>query len=201
LLLLCGCAGSVERWIVATRVHQGDDALARGNVKDAELSYQLALRVDPKDERAQAGFVAASAYLAQEQYQKGQFDDALVTLREAGAFDPQSVRIQALRAAVDQAKLKREIVISNYPTYTIAGQQIQRGYEELDLSNKTILKSLKRFNYSYDTQDLTKAIKQSYDLQLDVAKNVNRLIAYRQLVESGVPSEPAAAGGSLLPLP
>ena len=46
--LLTGCAGSIERWIVNTRVHQGDVALERGNARDAELAYRLALRVDPK---------------------------------------------------------------------------------------------------------------------------------------------------------
>lgn len=200
---LSGCAGPVERWIVDTRVHQGDEALARGNVGDAELSYRLALKVDPNDVRAQQGFVGAAAALAQVQFEKGDFDAAAVTLRDASAYDSQSVRLIALHAAIENAKLKREIVIGNYPTYELAGRQLQKAYLELNDANKVILKDLKRFDYTYDTQDLTKAVKASYDLQQDVARNLNRLVAYRQLVESGTPAQdqPATTGGSLLPLP
>ncbi len=204
IVATAGCAGPVERWIVDTRVHQGDDALARGNVADAELSYQLALKVDPTDLRAQAGFVGASSALAQLQFEKGDFDAAAGTINDAALYDPQSVRLIALKATIENAKLKREIVISNYPTYKLAGEQLQKAYLELNDSNKAILASLKRFNYTYDTQDLTKAIKASYDLQQDVQRDLNRLVAYRQLVQSGAPTKgegSTGASGSLLPLP
>lgn len=204
-LSLSGCAGSVQNWIVNTRVHQGDVALESGHVADAELAYRLALRVDPKDERARAGFIEAAAGLAQSLYTKGDFDDAIATIDDALKYDPQSVRLSALKASLDQAKLKREIVISNYPTYREAGVQIARAYEQLDITNKEILRDLKRFGYTYDPQDLTSAIKQSYALQLDLVKNTNRLISYRQVVQSGVPvSAPqgtSAGAASLLPLP
>jgi tetratricopeptide (TPR) repeat protein len=204
IAFLAGCAGPVERWIVDTRVHQGDAALEHENVQDAESAYQLALRIDPTDARARAGFVAAAAAYAQVQFEKGQLSDALATLNEAAKYDPQSVRVQALKAAIEQGKLNQEIVISNYPTYSTTGQQIEKAFADLDVSNKAIAKRLRRFNYTYDTQDLTKAIQDTYDLQQDVARNLNHLIAYRQLVESGVPAERAAAtgsSGSLLPLP
>ena len=204
---LAGCAGSIERWIVNTRVHQGDVALERGDARDALLAYQLALKVDPRDDRARAGFVTAAAGLAQTLYAKGDFEDAIATLREGLAIDPQSVRLAALGTTIDQAKLKREIVISNYPSYRDAGGQLQRAYAQLDAENKLLLKSLRRFGYTFDSDDLTDAIKRSYELQLDLAKNTNRLIVYRQLVTSGVPA-PESEGGqttstttSLLPLP
>jgi tetratricopeptide (TPR) repeat protein len=204
-LTLTGCAGSIERWIVNTRVHQGDVALDHGNVKDAELAYRLALRVDPRDEHARAGFVRASAGLAQSDYAKGDFDDALATIAEGLAVDSQSVRLAGLKTEIEQAKLKQEIVISNYPTYHAAGLQIARAYEELNAGNKLILRSLKRFGYTFDADDLTDAIKRSYDMQLDVVRNTNRLILYRQLVTSGIPenaSERTTTGTtSLLPLP
>jgi tetratricopeptide (TPR) repeat protein len=200
-----GCAGSIERWIVDTRVHQGDVAMENGNVRDAELAYRLALRVDPKDVRAQAGYVQAAAGLAQTEYGKGGFDDALATIREGLAIDPQSVRLDALKTEIETAKLKREIVISNYPSYHEAGAQIQQSYAQLDTINKQLLHSLKRFGYTFDADDLTDAIKRSYALELDLAKNTNRLIAYRQVVTSGAPSvEPENAAGattSLWPLP
>ncbi len=200
-----GCAGPVQQWIVDTRIRQGDVALADGNVRDAELSYKLALRVDATSERARAGLVESSSALAQAQYSKGDFEGALATISDGMKIDPTSVRLSALRSAIDAAKLKREIVISNYPTYSTAGAQITAAYAALNTSNKNILASLKRFSYTYDTNDLTDAIKKSYALEIDVARNTNRLITYRQVVSSGVPEAPGAAtatsGGSLLPLP
>jgi tetratricopeptide (TPR) repeat protein len=205
-LAATGCAGPVQQWIVNTRIHQGDAAVKRGNVRDAETSYRLALRVDPKNDRARAGFVNAAADLAQVEYEKGQFEDGLATLADAAKVDPQNVRVQGLRSTIEQAKLNREIVISNYPTYSLTGQQIQRSFESLDTQNKLVLKSLRRFDFTYDTQNLTKAIKQAYDLEDDMSKNLSRLIAYRQLVEAGIPASRAAGAGSsssssLLPLP
>lgn len=205
-ITLGGCAGPIRHWIVATRVHQGDVAMRDGALRDAVLAYRLALKVDPRDRRARDGFVAASAAIAHVLYTHGDFEDALATIRTALRYDPQSVRLQALRNAVEEAKLKQEIVISNYPTYRQAGADIQTSYAELGAVDKAILHSLHRFAYTYDTADLTAAIKQSYELQLDVAKLTNRLIVYRQLVESGIPSSGASEGapssrGSLLPLP
>jgi hypothetical protein len=115
------------------------------------------------------------------------------------------VRLQALRSQIDDARLKREIVLSNYPTYRAAGADLQAAYTALRAQNTLIVHSLHRFAYTYDTQDLTRAIEDSYELQRDIVKNTNRLIAYRQLVESGVPATEKAAAtavsGSLLPLP
>lgn len=203
-LSLCGCAGSVERWIVNTRVHQGEVALERGDVSDAVLSYRLALRVDPKDPRARGGYVRATAGLAQDQYARGDFDGATATIADGLRVDPESVRLAALKRTIDQARLKREIVISNYPSYREAGTSLARSYQQLDVTNKQILRSLKRFSYTFDDADLVDAIKRSYELQLDVVKNGNRLIGYRQLVTSGVPesaSEATPGTTSLLPLP
>jgi tetratricopeptide (TPR) repeat protein len=204
-LALCGCAGSIERWIVDTRVHQGDAALQRGNVKDASVSYQLALKIDPNDQHARAGFVAAAGLLAHTEYLHGDFDDALGAIDAGLKYDPSSVRLQALKTTIDEAKLQQEIVLSNYPTYRAAGTQIQVAYAQVDVANKEILKALKSFSYTFDTDNLTDAIKRSYELELDVVHNTNRLIAYRQLVTQGVPettkSATSAGAASLLPLP
>jgi tetratricopeptide (TPR) repeat protein len=203
--LLAGCASSIERWIVNTRVHQGDVALARGNAVDAELAFRLALRVDPQDAQARAGFVEAAAALARLEYAKGSFDDALATVDQGLTVDPQSVPLAALKATLEQAKLQREIVLSNYPTYRAAGVEIQHAYQQLNVTNALLLRNLRRFGYTFDTSDLTAAIKESYELQLELAKNTNRLILYRQLVTSGMPEAPAESttfgAASLLPLP
>lgn len=205
VLTLCGCAGSIEHWIVNTRVHQGDAAMERGNVRDAALAYELALRVDPKDERAQAGYVEAAAGLAKDEYANGDFEDAMATIAHGLTVDPQSVRLEGLRTTIEQARLKREIVISNYPTYGQSGLAIEKAYVQLDSINKLLLRSLHRFGYTFDANDLTDAIKRSYELQLEVAKNTNRLIVYRQLVTSGVPASTSTITSgnatSLLPLP
>ena len=204
-MLLAGCAGSVERWIVNTRVHQGDVALERGNARDAALAYRLALRVDPADPKARTGFVQAAEALARVQYDAGSFEDALATVDGGLAVDPQSAALTAVRATVEQAKLKREIVVSNYPTYRAAGVEIQHAYQRLDVTNALLLRNLRRFGHTFDADDLTAAIKGSYEMQLELAKDTNRLIVYRQLVTSGVPEEPAQTtnfgGASLLPLP
>ena len=206
IVLMTGCAGPIERWIVQTRVHQGDIALERQNAHDARIAFRLALRVNPKDATARAGFVAASIISATQLYEKGDFDDANAVIKEALSYNAQSIRLQALRDRITQAKLKREIVLSNYPTYAASGTQIATSYKSFASENLLILKSLKRFTYTYDTSDLKDAIKESYSLQLDLAKTTNRLIAYRQLVESGLPATSATSGtttggGSLLPLP
>jgi tetratricopeptide (TPR) repeat protein len=205
LLGSTGCASSIQQWIVSARVHQGALALERGNVRDAELAYRLALRVDPKDPRAQAGYVHAAAGLAQIQYSKGDFDSALATIHDGLAVDPQSVRLAALQRTIEEARLKREIVITNYPTYRETRLQLQRAYEQLNTTNKLLLASLKRFGYTFDASDLTTAIKRSYELQLDIVKNGNHLILYRQLVTSGVPTAGSTSTTpsttSLLPLP
>jgi tetratricopeptide (TPR) repeat protein len=205
LAALTGCAGRIERWIVDTRVHQGNVALVRGDARDAALAYRLALRVNPRDPQARSGFVQAAAEVARLQYSKGNFDDALATVNGGLAIDTQSAALAALKATVEQAKLKREIVLTNYPTYHAAGVDIQRAYAQLNATNALLLKSLKRFGYTFDADDLTAAIKRSYELQLELAKNTNRLIVYRQLVTSGAPEQPSASttfgAASLLPLP
>lgn len=204
-LLLTGCAGSIERWIVNTRVHQGDGALDRGNARDAALAYKLALHVDPYNSAARTGYVAAAVALARQEYDKGDFDDGLATVNAGLAVDPQSAPLAASKTTLESAKLKREIVVSNYPTYRVTGLELARAYQQLNAENVLVLRDLHHFAYTFDADDLTSAIKRSYELQLDIAKNTNRLIVYRQLVSSGVPETPSQTttfgAASLLPLP
>ncbi|HZV77285.1 MAG TPA: hypothetical protein VFF63_05990 [Candidatus Babeliales bacterium] len=203
--VLAGCAASIEHWIVNTRVHQGEVAMARGNARDAELAFRLALRVDPANAPARSGYVEAAAALARLEYAKGAFEDALATVDEGLSVDPESAPLAALKATLDQAKLQREIVIANYPTYRTAGLEIQRAYAQLNVTNALLVRNLKRFGYTFDTDELTAAIKRSYELELELTRNTNRLILYRQLVSSGVPETPSEGttfgAASLLPLP
>jgi len=204
---LSGCAGPIEQWILNTRVHQGDAALAQGSLSEAELAYRLALKIDPTDSRARTGFSLVTADIADSQFKAGRLDDALVTIAGAVKYDPQNVRLQSLRSEIEAAKIKREIIVSNYPTFKETGSQIARSYQLLRVMNQKITASLKKFNYNFNLTELTSAIRQSYALNLEVARNTNRLIAYRQLLEQGVPGAATAAEAgstrptSLLPLP
>jgi len=202
---LGGCAGGISQFIVSTRNHQGDLALESKNFTDAALAYELALRVAPDDAHARAGLARVQLNIAAEDYTLSKFDDALAALAVAAKYDPQSVRLAELRTEVEQARVKREIVLSNYPTYRETGLALRRSYGQLRSQSNTIVASLQRFGYSYDSAELVKAIRQSNALNAEVSKLTARLANYRQLVEAGSPerngSAPLAPAASLLPLP
>lgn len=199
-----GCASSVASWIVRTRNHQGDVALAHRNYPDASVAYQLALKIDPNNGHARAGLTNVQVRLAETFFSASKFEEAIDALAVAAKYSPTDDRVQGLRAEIEQAEIKRDIVVSNYPSYRITGTGIQRGYGQLRTQNAEILATLKRFDYTYDTADLSRAIRQSYVLNQEVTRLTNRLVQYRQLVESGLPEHGAAnlaPPASLLPLP
>jgi tetratricopeptide (TPR) repeat protein len=206
VLLTTGCATSVAHWIVQTRDRQGDIALGHKNYPDASVAYQLALKIDPKDKHAAAGLVSVQVRLAQTAFSSSKFDEAISALQIASKVSPHDERVEALRSQIEQAEIKRDIVVSNYPSYRETGLQIRRSYEGVKEQSAAISLALRRFNYTYDTGDLTKAIQLSYELNGDIARYTNRLVLFRQLVESGVPershaAESLAAPASVLPLP
>jgi len=201
-----GCATNVAQWIVSTRDHQGDVALQHFNYQDASVAYQLALKVDPKNEHAQAGLVSVQTQIAQTAFAASRFEDAIDALALAAKYSPAADRVLALRSQIEQAQIKRDIVVSNYPSFRETGASIRRSYDLLKEQSNAIALSLRKFNYTYDTAELTKAIRLSYELNADVVRYTNRLSQYRQLVESGVPEsskagENLAPPASLLPLP
>jgi hypothetical protein len=200
-----GCATSIKGWIVATRNRQGDVAVERSNFNDASLAYRLALSVAPNDEHARLGLTETQIQLAAADFRESKFDDALAALGIAARYDAQNARLAELRSEIEQAKIKRLIVFSNYPTYKENATVLKTAYQNLDAMNKRILTDLAQFNYTYDTENLSRAIRDTYELGLEVDRNRRRLIAYRELVESGVPANEASAAlpspASLLPLP
>jgi tetratricopeptide (TPR) repeat protein len=208
LLMLClvsatGCAQSVEGWIVRTRNNQGDRALEAHNLKDAALAYRLALQVNPRDPHARAGAVSVQLELAEQAYRSGRLGDAVNDLSIAEKIDPKNPSVMDLRQQLSEARLKREIVISNYPSYKTAGQDIIRSYTQLHGLNTAVINSLKRFQYSYDTVDLSRAIDMSYELSQEIKRNLARLERFRQVVETGTGegAESLTPPSSLLPLP
>ena len=205
VLTSSGCARSITQYIVATRNHQGDVAFEHKNPTDAALAYQLALRVDPKNEHARAGLAAVQLQIAAQLFVASKFDDALEALAVAAKYDPESVRLAELRSEIEQARVKREIVLSNYPTYRETGLGLRRSYAQLRVQSNAIVATLQRFDYTFDANELTKAIKASNVLSADVGRLTTRLTNYRQLVEAGSPDRsgatPLAPAASLLPLP
>jgi tetratricopeptide (TPR) repeat protein len=204
LITLSGCAGNIRDYIVTQRNEQGDRAIDAGNLKDAALAYRLALELLPGDDHARTGLASVQTQLAVSEFEAGKVDDALASLAVAAKYDPQSVRIAELRTQIDEAKLKQSIVISNYPAYRETGVQLRHSYESLRQLDNAIIVALQRFDYTYDSDHLTDAIRQSYTLDEEVNRLTNRLVNYRELVESGAPQHgqtPLAPAASLLPLP
>jgi tetratricopeptide (TPR) repeat protein len=199
-----GCASGISSWIVQTRNHQGDVALEHGNSADASIAYQLALRVDPHNAHARAGLVGVQARIAQILFTASKFDDAVKALDVANHYAPGDERVEALRAQIEQAEIKRDIVVSNYPTYRETGAALRRSFILLRTQAEDIATTLHRFDYTYDSNELSQAIRQSYELDSQVTRLTDRLIQYRQLVDSGVPESAdteIAPPASLLPLP
>ncbi|HEY5349025.1 MAG TPA: hypothetical protein VIJ64_04805 [Candidatus Lustribacter sp.] len=204
LLATTGCASSIASWIVRTRNHQGDLALKRGNSADASIAYQLALRVDPTDAHARTGLVGVQVRIAQQVFAASRFDDAVKALAVADRYAPRDARIEALRAQIEQAEIKRDIVVSNYPSYRETGAGLRRSFTQLRTQAGQIAAALHRFDYTYDSNELSQAIRQSYEFDSQVTRLTDRLIQYRQLVDSGVPERAdtaIASPASLLPLP
>jgi hypothetical protein len=199
-----GCASSISNWIVQTRNHQGDVALVHGNSADASTAFQLALRVQPRNAHARAGLVGVQARIAQQLFTASRFEDAVKALDLANHYAPGDPRIEALRAQIEQAEIKRDIVVSNYPSYRQTGAGLRRSFVLLRTQAQEIAATLHRFDYTYDSNELSQAIRQSYELDSQVTRLTDRLIQYRQLVDSGVPENAGAAvapAASLLPLP
>jgi tetratricopeptide (TPR) repeat protein len=201
-----GCAGGIGETIVATRNHQGDLALEYKNYTDAATAYKLALQLSPDDAHARAGLADVQLRIADELYQNSKFDEALAALAVAAKYDPESVRLAALRSEIDDARLRREIVVSNYPTYRETAIAIRRSYQQLNTQNYEVVAAIQRFDYTFDSAQLAKAIRNSYELNQEVTRLTQRLISFRQLVESGATpagtaETPATSAASLLPLP
>jgi hypothetical protein len=200
-----GCATDVARWIVQTRNHQGDVALEHNNDLDAAEAYQLALKVAPHDEHARQGFVRVQLRLAENLFTLSKLEDAITAVALAAKYSPDDPRIAAMRSQIEQAEIKRDIVVSNFPSYKETSTNIRRSFAAVKRSTEEIGKEIARFEYTYDTGDLTRAIRLSLELNAEIARNTTRLINLRQLAESGAPesnsSESLAPPASLLPLP
>ncbi len=105
------------------RNHQGDVSLQHGNYPDASVAYQLALKIDPSNQHARDGLVNVQIRLAQTFFAASKFDDAIDALAVASRYSPGDDRVQSLRGEIEQAEIKRDIVVSNYPSYKVTGSR------------------------------------------------------------------------------
>lgn len=201
---LSGCAQSISHRIVDLRNAQGDAALAAPNLADAEKEYGLALALDPKNVHARAGLAKVLFLRAKADFAASKLDEASAEVTEAQRYAPNDASTLALANEIDQAKIRREIVIANYPLYGSITTTLKPAFKQIDATNKEIAKQVKVFSGDFDTVHLTKAIIESYDLEVEAHRLGLRLITYRGLVQSGAekPNAPAQAQApSLLPIP
>jgi tetratricopeptide (TPR) repeat protein len=200
-----GCSGgSVSRWLVDLRSSQGDSALASGNVSEALGEYDLALRLDPKNAHARAGLANALTLRARAEFTDSQLEAAAADIAKAHYYAPSDAVTQALAGQIEQAMLRREVVVANYPLYGSMATSITDSLKTIVSTNAQISKELKAFRADYDTNHLTKAIVESYDLEDEAHRATLRLISYRALVQSGAVNRQAAAAAdapNLLPIP
>src|SRR6201996_1936551 len=119
-----GCATTIAQWIVTERNHQGDVALAHRNFPDASVAYQLALKIDPTNAHARDGLTLVQIRLAQAFFAASKFEAAIDALAVASRYSPEDDRVQGLRSEIEQAEIKRDIVVSNYPSYKVTGQAL-----------------------------------------------------------------------------
>ncbi|MDQ6781798.1 MAG: hypothetical protein M3Z37_11685, partial [Candidatus Eremiobacteraeota bacterium] len=164
-LCLGGCAQSLTHWMVGVRSAQGDQALTRLNLKDAETEYALALALDPKNAHARTGLGKVLYLRAKEDFINSKLDDAEVAAQRALRYAPGDAATLALSNEIEAAKIRREIVISNYPLYGAIGSRLRPAFKSVTTTNAEIQKQLKAFASDYDTAHLTRAIILAADLQ------------------------------------
>src|SRR5580700_2055613 len=115
---ITGCSGgSVSRWLVDLRSSQGDSALASGNVAEALGEYDLALRLDPKNAHARAGLARALTLRARAEFTDSKLEEAAADIAKAHYYAPSDAVTQALAGQIEQATIRREVVVANYPLY------------------------------------------------------------------------------------
>lgn len=203
-LILTGCAGAMTSWLVNLRNSQGDSALANGKLVEAQKEYQLALALAPTDKHARAGLAQVLFQKASANFLAAKLDFAETEVRDALKYAPDDANAQALASEIEQAKIRRDIVIANYPAYASVGASIAASLKSVAATNKDIAKQVTAFGYDYDPTHLSKAIAEAYALQDELTRITQRLISYRTLVQAGVPKTQGlitTETPNLLPIP
>lgn len=205
LLSLTGCTSAFRDRIVDLRNAQADTALENHHIAEAENEYRLALGLSPNNEHARAGFVRAAYLLAKEDYADGKIDDAALEVQRGLKYAPKDAGLLDLAAAIDQARIRRDVVVGNFPSYKTIGDGISALLGANALSSKEIQRELHLFHTDYDVAHLRKAIELSYELEDEQHRVTQRLIAYKGQIEAGAPVQtqttPRGESPGLLPIP
>ena len=172
---------------------------------EAEREYGLALAMAPNDAHARDGFAHVLYLHARSDFLASKLDEARAEVQKALTYAPKDAATLDLASEIEQAKIRRDIVIANYPSYQAMATTLGEALKAAELANMDVQKQLIAFRSDYDVARLRKAIELSYDLEEQTHRITQRLIAYRDLVESGVPGEKAPPAQtetpSLLPIP
>lgn len=205
-LLFSGCAGAVTQWMVNLRSSQGDTALANGSLTEAQKEYDLALKLDPHNAHARAGLATVLLQEARDYFTGSKLDLAAAAVGEAMHYAPGDAAAEALSSQIEQAKIRREIVLANYPLYESVEASLSDSLKTLTVTQHEIAKQLKLFGSDFDTGHLTRAITASYGLEDEAHRTTQRIISYRSLVSSGATKGQARAPSqtetpNLLPVP
>jgi len=198
-----GCAGAFTQRLVDLRTSQGDAALTAGSLAEAEKEYALALKLDPHNSHARSGLARVLFLQARAAFIDSKLDDAQVEIAGALRY-AQDDAAKALSAQIEQAKIRREIVLANYPLYETVGASLTDSLKTLAASQHEVALQLKAFRSDFDATHLTKAIIAAYALQDEEHRLASRILAYRGLVTSGeAKAQPPAQSETpnLLPVP
>jgi tetratricopeptide (TPR) repeat protein len=205
LLALCGCTGAFRNQLVDLRNAQADAALQSQNIVEAEKEYSLALSLAPNDEHARAGLAHALYLHAKANLAAGDIDEAYIEVQKALKYAPKDAAVLDLASAIDEAKIRRDIVVSNFPSFKTSSDSISAFLKANAQANKDIQLQLHDFHIDFDTAHLNKAIAQSYDLEEEQHRLTQRLIAYKGQIEAGAPgqvrAQPQVETPGLLPIP
>jgi len=198
-----GCAEAFTQRLVDLRTSQGDAALIAGSLAEAEKEYALALKLDPHNSHARSGLARVLFLQARAAFIDSKLDDAQVEIAGALRY-AQDDAAKALSAQIEQAKIRREIVLANYPLYETVGASLTDSLKTLAASQHEVALQLKAFRSDFDATHLTKAIIAAYALQDEEHRLASRIVAYRGLVTSGeAKAQPPAQSETpnLLPVP
>jgi tetratricopeptide (TPR) repeat protein len=178
--------------------------MAQNHLTEAENEYALALRLQPGNVHARAGLARVLFLKAKVEFVNGKLDDAQKAVAAALKYQPNDPATQALGSQIEQAAIRREIVVANYPVYVAAAYSFNDSLKTVETTKKDLQKQLLAFRSDYDSAHLRRAIIESYDLEQEMHRITLHLINYRKLVESGVSKASAptrAETPNLLPVP
>jgi len=199
-----GCAGAFTQRLVELRTSQGDAALANNSLVEAQKEYSLALKLDRHNPAARAGLAKALFLQARADFIDSLLDQAQIDITGALKYAPDDAAAKGLAAQIDQAKIRREIVLANYPVYESVGASLSDSLKSLTATQKEITSQLKLFRADFDSGHLTRAITASYGLEDEAHRTASRIVSYRSLVTTGASKSKTPAQTEtphLLPIP